>query len=550
MDASSESIDPYSVPLSEYIRPNSLDEYIGQRHLVDPKVGRISGFLNMGYLPSMILSGPPGVGKTTIASILAARAGYVFLELSATDATVAQLKELLSSIRAENKKRAAWSRGTDARLRVVVFIDEIHRFSKVQQDFLLPFIESGDFVFIGATTIEPYKRIRKAILSRCQLFCLEGLNEQDSFDILRRAVLFENIRRKRYKSLSFIHYSDDALEEITKFSQGDMRCGINCVELLSSIHSKKHHGIENIGLSNLITLDLEVVRLCLASLTKTRLGLKNEKNLPLVNRLLSLIGDEYGFESRQHDGLPEEKMSRLQVLFKRDRLLFFVKFKLPRISLSLLDMECNSLYPELPEELNERQYKWVQQMEVSDDSDEDLEATVSRDYRIDDCKSTYDRFRLLSAIHTMTNLIERGESVLLILKYLTLYTCLFTTGENEDVRVVISAVKAVRRASVEPLHILCDCIEYLCFAEKLDFSIVKKMDDVRKFLSGRTTHKASDENCFESFKVVYDDALAAKLLSFDETIKLKSNNIEKNFKVDFLGNSELSNLTGYYGLSF
>lgn len=497
----------------------------------------------------MILSGPPGVGKTTIASILAACADYVFLELSATDATVAQLRDLLTSIRAENQKRAAWSCRTDARLKVAVFIDEIHRFSKVQQDFLLPFVESGDFVFIGATTVEPHKRIRRGILSRCQLFCLESLNEQDSYKILERAVLFENIRRKRYKNLSFIHYSNDAIKEITNYSQGDMRSGINCIELLSSGHSRKEHGIA-LGDGNFINLDLEVVKLTLASLTKTRLGLKDERNLLLVSQLLSWIGDEYVIEITQRGSFTQTKALKPLVFFKRNSTLFFVKFKLPLVSLCLLDMECNKPYPRLSGDLNDKQVKLVQQMEVSDDSDEDLEAKVPRDIVIKDDKSTYDRFRLFSAIHTMTNLIERGESALLILKYLIVFTCLFTSGENNEIRFLNSAVCAVKKAAVDPLHILCDCIEYLCFADKADHSIMKKMDAFRLFLTTRLTTKSSDEVDFENFKVVYDNSLAAKLLQADESSNSKSNEIEKHFKVDFVELTELNYLKEHLGFKF
>ena len=115
----------------------------------------------------MILHGPPGVGKTTLASIIAKEAGYVMVELSATDATVSTIRRLLNEIRDENRKRTKL--GTP-HLRVCVFIDEIHRFSKVQQDFLLPFVEEGLFVFLGATTFNPATRLRPAIRSRCQLF--------------------------------------------------------------------------------------------------------------------------------------------------------------------------------------------------------------------------------------------------------------------------------------------------------------------------------------------------------------------------------------------
>lgn len=217
-------------PLPEIMRPKSLPQYIGQDHLLNKHNGRITNFINLNYLPSMILHGPPGVGKTTLASILAAHVGYVFVELSATDGSIDDLKELLTVISQENAIRA---QRNEVLLPVVVFIDEIHRFRINQQDYLLPIIESGLFVFIGATTYDPYKRLRKAILSRCQVFELHKLEHSELVAILKKAILHENIRRRRLYNKNFISYPSESIEFLVARSKGDSRKLIGFVEFIS-----------------------------------------------------------------------------------------------------------------------------------------------------------------------------------------------------------------------------------------------------------------------------------------------------------------------------
>lgn len=529
-------VDAYLVPLSEFIRPKTLGEYIGQRHLVDLHHGQISGFLLLGYLPSMILSGPPGVGKTTIASILAAQANYVFIELSATDATVAVLKELLQSICDENRKRATTAgRDKKGRLRVAVFIDEIHRFTKIQQDFLLPFLENGDFVFIGATTVEPHKRLKKAILSRCQIFCLKALEELDSLQIIQRSILFENIRRKRHKGLCFLKYSDSSVLEIAKFANGDMRSGINSIELISTRYCKPVY--KKVQAGEFFLLDDSEVKSILASLSKTRLGLKDEANLLLINRLLEFINGSH-FKTLE-ELTPAKRSSNRFVSINRTNESLFVTFNISKFILASLEMEhivpCSAHDGKF--QYNSQQKQWLERMNLSDDSDEDLDEQAPNSFRTE----ILDAARLCHfwAVYTMVVLIENGESVHLLLKYLILYTCLFTTGNSNELVTVVSAAKSINKASVEPLHILSDCVDYLVSMDKRPESLLaKQIEYIKHFLSSEGSNVAAAKDFkLDIFKVVYDSELEDELLKKPE---YKARQVlENKFQVEFVPESEL-----------
>lgn len=226
-----ESYQDEFVSLAEFMRPNDLESYVGQRHLLDPSDGLISGYLKTGYLVSMVLYGPPGIGKTSLAQILASEAGYVYIELSATDLSISELKQLLATILEENTKRRHHKENP---LRVVIFIDEIHRFNITQQDFLLPLVEAGSFVFIGATTMEPHKRLRPAILSRCQVFELRRHSVHDLVVMIRRAMLHENIRRKVIYKKPFLSLDEDTTLQVARIANGDARVAISFIETISS----------------------------------------------------------------------------------------------------------------------------------------------------------------------------------------------------------------------------------------------------------------------------------------------------------------------------
>lgn len=169
-----------SPPLAERMRPAKLDDLIGQQHLVGPG-GIIRVAINSGNIPSMILWGPPGVGKTTIANIIANEVKRPFHTLSAVSAGVKDVREVIEKARHTN--------------RPILFIDEIHRFNKSQQDALLGAVEKGTITLIGATTENPSFEVNSALLSRCQVYVLKPLVEDDLLQLMHRVI--EKIRNSK-----------------------------------------------------------------------------------------------------------------------------------------------------------------------------------------------------------------------------------------------------------------------------------------------------------------------------------------------------------------
>ena len=173
-----------NAPLAQRLRPATLDEFVGQARIVgtDRALRRA---IESDRIPSFLLFGPPGTGKTTLARIAAARSGARFVELSAVSATVANVRDVL-----EQAKQRLGANGT----RTILFLDEIHRFNKGQQDALLPGIENGVVTLIGATTENPYFSLNSALLSRMQVFELEALGEEELREIARRGAAALGLR--------------------------------------------------------------------------------------------------------------------------------------------------------------------------------------------------------------------------------------------------------------------------------------------------------------------------------------------------------------------
>ena len=206
-----------NTPLAERLRPHSLDDYIGQTHLVGPD-GIIRRMIETGRVNSFILWGPPGVGKTTLARIMASQTDVPFYTLSAVTSGVKEVREVLA--RCEADARSMFVKG-----RPILFIDEIHRFNKSQQDSLLGAVEKGTVTLIGATTENPSFEVIRPLLSRAQVYTLKSLETDDLDNLLSRAVTSDDILKQR----KFDIRSKDAL---FRFAGGDARKLLNIIDLI------------------------------------------------------------------------------------------------------------------------------------------------------------------------------------------------------------------------------------------------------------------------------------------------------------------------------
>lgn len=204
-------------PLAERMRPQTLEDYRSQLHLVGPS-GTLTKVLSVGRIPSLILWGPPGTGKTTLANILAKASGRTFYSLSAINAGVKDVREVI--------KKAEGNLGLfNPQQRPLLFIDEIHRFSKSQQDALLGAVEKGVVTLIGATTENPSFEVIPALLSRCQVYILEALDKEDLVALLHNALEKDPLMAQKEVELKEV----DAL---LRFSGGDARKLLNAFELI------------------------------------------------------------------------------------------------------------------------------------------------------------------------------------------------------------------------------------------------------------------------------------------------------------------------------
>lgn len=204
-----------SAPLADRLRPQKLEDYIGQEHLLGP--GKIlRQMLAQDQIASMIFWGPPGVGKTTLARIIAGQTKSRFINFSAVTSGIKEIKEIMKQAE-ENRCYG---------IRTLVFVDEIHRFNKAQQDAFLPYVEKGSITLIGATTENPSFEINAALLSRCKVFVLKALTEKDLTLLLIHAL--ED--RRGFGNMN-IHTAPDILPAIASFSNGDARIALNTLEM-------------------------------------------------------------------------------------------------------------------------------------------------------------------------------------------------------------------------------------------------------------------------------------------------------------------------------
>ena len=202
-------------PLASRLRPDTLDDYCGQQHLIG-KGHILRQLIDRGQVSSMIFWGPPGVGKTTLARIIARTAKAEFVEFSAVTSGIKEVKEVMQ--RAEHNRMLGQ--------KTLLFADEIHRFNKAQQDAFLPFVEKGSIILIGATTENPSFEINSALLSRCKVFILKPLSEADLFRLLQHALTSP----KGFGSMQ-VFVTDEQLHSIAGFSNGDARTALNTLEV-------------------------------------------------------------------------------------------------------------------------------------------------------------------------------------------------------------------------------------------------------------------------------------------------------------------------------
>ena len=204
-----------SVPLANRLRPDTLEEFAGQEHLLG-KGKMLRQLIERDQISSMIFWGPPGVGKTTLASIIAKKTKANFINFSAVTSGIKEIKDVMKEAD-ENRYMG---------IRTVLFVDEIHRFNRAQQDAFLPFVEKGSIILIGATTENPSFEVNAALLSRCKVFVLKALSEDDIVKLLHHAL--ESEKGFAYQKVKM---TDRQIRAIAVFANGDARTALNTLEM-------------------------------------------------------------------------------------------------------------------------------------------------------------------------------------------------------------------------------------------------------------------------------------------------------------------------------
>ena len=203
-------------PLASRMRPRSLDEFVGQKHLIE-KGKLLRRMIESDNISSMIFWGPPGVGKTTLAKIIASQTKSEFITFSAVTSGIKEIKKVMED--------ADKNRGIG--IRTIVFVDEIHRFNKAQQDAFLPYVEKGSIVLIGATTENPSFEVNNALLSRCRVFVLKELTTEDLIELIKRAISDE-----RGFGKDKVKIKDEDIRIIAEFANGDARTALTTLDMI------------------------------------------------------------------------------------------------------------------------------------------------------------------------------------------------------------------------------------------------------------------------------------------------------------------------------
>ncbi|MDY3280186.1 MAG: AAA family ATPase, partial [Eubacteriales bacterium] len=208
--------DDLSQPLAARLRPETLEEFVGQRHLLG-KNRVLRRLIESDRISSMIFWGPPGVGKTTLAHIIANQTKARFINFSAVTSGIKEIRAVMQE--AEESRRFGE--------KTILFVDEIHRFNKAQQDAFLPYVEKGSIILIGATTENPSFEVNSALLSRCKVFVLQALTAEDVAELLRRA-----LESPKGFGSQRIEMRPDILPLIAAFANGDARMALSTLEMV------------------------------------------------------------------------------------------------------------------------------------------------------------------------------------------------------------------------------------------------------------------------------------------------------------------------------